>query len=222
MTVGGRSVVSDTVAQNVCVIDEEAKFPKLLELLGVFQERGAIIVFVEKQAKCDFLLKELMGVGYPCLALHGGIDQSDRDSNIHDFKMGNVPLLIATSVAARGLDVKALNLVVNYDVPSHYEDYVHRVGRTGRAGRAGTAWTLVTPDQGRSAQDLIKALELSGNRPPEALVALWDSYKASRKQAGVADKVLLHGAVVWRGLARCGVAWSGIGEEGKREATKSG
>ncbi len=140
--------MSDTVAQHVCVVDEDRKFPKLLELLGHFQERGSILVFVEKQAKCDVILKDLMSVGcvkrqcfflifcspvgqshsrafhlfrYPCLSLHGGIDQSDRDSNIHDFKMGNIPLLIATSVAARGLDVKSLNLVVNYDVPSHYE-----------------------------------------------------------------------------------------------------
>ena len=65
------------------------------------------------------------------------MDQHDRDSVIHDFKAGNVRVLVATSVAARGLDVKALRLVVNYDSPSHYEDYVHRVGRTGRAGMKG-------------------------------------------------------------------------------------
>ena len=63
VTVGGRSVVSDTVAQHVCVVDEDRKFPKLLELLGHFQERGSILVFVEKQAKCDVILKDLMSVG---------------------------------------------------------------------------------------------------------------------------------------------------------------
>ena len=81
---------------------------------------------------------------YPCLPLHGGLDQQDRDSNIRDFKQGVMPLLIATSVAARGLDVKSLTLVVNYDCPNHYEDYVHRVGRTGRAGNAGTSYTFIT------------------------------------------------------------------------------
>ena len=188
ITVGGRSVVSDTVNQNVVVIDEDDKFRKLLELLGVYQQTGQVIVFVEKQTKCDLLLQDLMSCGYRCLPLHGGIDQQDRDSHIHDFKMGNCPLLIATSVAARGLDVKALNLVVNFDVPSHYEDYVHRVGRTGRAGRKGTAFTFITPEQGRSAQDLIKALELSGNRPPDELVNLWNTYKDERKKSGASAR----------------------------------
>ncbi|XP_023802664.1 probable ATP-dependent RNA helicase DDX46 [Cyanistes caeruleus] len=75
-----------------------------------------------------------MRASYPCLSLHGGIDQYDRDSIINDFKNGTCKLLVATSVAARGLDVKQLMLVVNYSCPNHYEDYVHRAGRTGRAG----------------------------------------------------------------------------------------
>ena len=70
-------------------------------------------------------------VGYPCLSLHGAKDQSDRESTINDFKTGVSNVLVATSIAARGLDVKDLVLVVNYEVPNHHEDYVHRVGRTG-------------------------------------------------------------------------------------------
>ena len=77
------------------------------------------------------------------------MDQHDRDSVISDFKQGNIRVMVATSVAARGLDVKALRLVVNYDCPNHYEDYVHRVGRTGRAGLKGTAYTFIQPDQPR-------------------------------------------------------------------------
>ena len=72
-----------------------------------------------------------MQVGYPCLSLHGAKDQSDRESTINDFKSGVSNVLVATSIAARGLDVKDLVLVVNYEVPNHHEDYVHRVGRTG-------------------------------------------------------------------------------------------
>lgn len=71
-------------------------------------------------------------VGYPCLSLHGAKDQSDRESTINDFKTGVSNVLVATSIAARGLDVKDLVLVVNYEVPNHHEDYVHRVGRTGK------------------------------------------------------------------------------------------
>ena len=70
-------------------------------------------------------------VGYPCLSLHGAKDQSDRESTINDFKTGVSNVLVATSIAARGLDVKDLVLVVNYETPNHHEDYVHRVGRTG-------------------------------------------------------------------------------------------
>lgn len=73
-----------------------------------------------------------MQSGYPCLSLHGGKDQTDREGTLADFKSGVANILVATSVAARGLDVKDLVLVVNYDVPNHHEDYVHRVGRTGR------------------------------------------------------------------------------------------
>ena len=73
----------------------------------------------------------LLQVGYPCLSLHGGKDQLDRESTIKDFKTDVCTVLVATSVAARGLDVKDLKLVVNYVVPNHHEDYVHRVGRTG-------------------------------------------------------------------------------------------
>ena len=73
----------------------------------------------------------LLQVGYPCLSLHGGKDQLDRESTIKDFKTDVCTVLVATSVAARGLDVKDLQLVVNYVVPNHHEDYVHRVGRTG-------------------------------------------------------------------------------------------
>ena len=112
------------------------------------------------QDVCDELFHELLKHGYPCLSLHGGKDQADRDSTINDFKNGIMTLMIATSVAARGLDVKELVLVVNYDVPTHYEDYVHRCGRTGRAGRKGTALTFICPEEERHAPELVKALKL--------------------------------------------------------------
>ncbi|NXX31798.1 DDX46 helicase, partial [Nicator chloris] len=141
--VGGRSVVCSDVEQHVIVIEEENKFLKLLELLGHYQEKGSVIIFVDKQEHADGLLKDLMRASYPCLSLHGGIDQYDRDSIINDFKNGTCKLLVATSVAARGLDVKQLMLVVNYSCPNHYEDYVHRAGRTGRAGNKVCTFTCL-------------------------------------------------------------------------------
>lgn len=182
--VGGRSVVCKDVEQHVVILEEDQKFLKLLELLGLYQEHGSIIVFVDKQENADILLKELMKAAYNCMSLHGGIDQFDRDSTIIDFKNGKVKLLIATSVAARGLDVKQLILVVNYDCPNHYEDYVHRCGRTGRAGNKGFAYTFITPEQERYAGDIIRALELASETVPESLRQVWEAYKAKTEAEG--------------------------------------
>ncbi|KAI0229607.1 putative ATP-dependent RNA helicase DDX46 [Lamellibrachia satsuma] len=174
--VGGRSVVCTDVEQHVVVIEEDDKFFKLLELLGIYQEGGSVLVFVDKQEHADDLMKDLMRHSYPCLALHGGIDQYDRDSTISDFKSSNIKLLVATSVAARGLDVKELILVVNYDCPNHYEDYVHRCGRTGRAGNKGFAYTFITSEQYRYAGDIIRAMEMSNTTISPELKKLWDDY----------------------------------------------
>lgn len=182
--VGGRSVVCKDVEQHVIVIDEDKKFLKLLELLGVYQERGSVLIFVDKQEHADELMKELMKHSYPCMSLHGGIDQYDRDSTILDFKNGHIKLLVATSVAARGLDVRHLILVVNYDCPNHYEDYVHRCGRTGRAGNKGFGFTFITPEQERYAGDIIKALELSGAEVSHDLEKIWNDYKEKAKAEG--------------------------------------
>ncbi|KAG9490866.1 hypothetical protein GDO78_006283 [Eleutherodactylus coqui] len=182
--VGGRSVVCSDVEQHVIVIEEDKKFLKLLELLGHYQEKGSVIIFVDKQEHADGLLKDLMRASYPCLSLHGGIDQYDRDSIISDFKNGVCRLLVATSVAARGLDVKHLILVINYSCPNHYEDYVHRAGRTGRAGNKGYAFTFITEDQARYAGDIIKALELSGTAIPPELENLWSEFKEQQKAEG--------------------------------------
>ncbi|KAM6911700.1 putative ATP-dependent RNA helicase DDX46 isoform 2-T2 [Lycodopsis pacificus] len=182
--VGGRSVVCSDVEQHVLVIEEDKKFLKLLEILGHYQEKGSVIIFVDKQEHADTLLKDLMKASYPCMSLHGGIDQYDRDSVINDFKNGACRLMVATSVAARGLDVKQLILVVNYNCPNHYEDYVHRAGRTGRAGNKGFAYTFITDDQVRYAGDIIKALELSGSPVPPELEQLWATFKDQQKAEG--------------------------------------
>lgn len=181
IVVGGRSVVAPEITQIVEVRTEETKFIRLLELLGKLYEEeknedDRALIFVDRQESADGLLKDLMRKGYPCMSIHGGKDQIDRDSTIEDFKSGVIPVMTATSVAARGLDVKQLKLVVNYDAPNHLEDYVHRAGRTGRAGNTGTAVTFVTPDQERYSLDIAKALRQSGQEVPEDLQKLVDAF----------------------------------------------
>ena len=179
--VGGRSVVAPEIKQIVEVRSEESKFLRLLELLGnLYHDEKAeddrTLIFVDRQESADGLLRDLMRKGYPCMSIHGSKDQIDRDSTIEDFKAGVVPILIATSVAARGLDVKQLKLVVNYDAPNHLEDYVHRAGRTGRAGNTGTAVTFLTEEQERYSLDIAKALRQSGQQVPEPVQKLVDTF----------------------------------------------
>ncbi|CAO2826474.1 unnamed protein product [Amaranthus hypochondriacus] len=180
--VGGRSVVNRDITQMVEVRPESERFLRLLEILGEWYEKGKILIFVHSQEKCDALFRDLLKSGYPCLSLHGGKDQGDRESTLADFKSNVCNLLIATSIAARGLDVKDLELVVNFDVPNHYEDYVHRVGRTGRAGRKGHAITFISEEEARYTPDLLKALELSEQPVPQDLKALADGFMAKVKQ----------------------------------------
>lgn len=180
--VGGRSVVNRDITQMVEVRPESERFFRLLEILGEWYEKGKILIFVHSQDKCDALFRDLLKSGYPCLSLHGGKDQGDRESTLADFKSNVCSLLIATSVASRGLDVKELELVVNFDVPNHYEDYVHRLGRTGRAGRKGHAITFISEEEEKYAPDLAKALELSDQPVPQDLKAIADGFLAKVKQ----------------------------------------
>lgn len=184
--VGGRSVVCKDVQQSVEIIDEDDKFLRLIPILQKHVDnQTSAIVFVSKQEKADSLLEDLMQAYDPnCVVLHGGIDKDDRISTFASFKSGQKRVLVATSVAARGLDVKNCICVVNYDVPNHYEDYVHRCGRTGRAGNKGFSYTFITPEQGQYAADIIKALELSENQVPQDLQKLWDDYKTDAEKTG--------------------------------------
>ncbi|KAK7952220.1 uncharacterized protein PG986_007948 [Apiospora aurea] len=190
INVGGKSTVAPEITQIVEVRNEENKFIRLLELLGELYDKdddARSLIFVERQEKADKLLKELMQKGYPCMSIHGGKDQVDRDSTISDFKNGVIPILIATSVAARGLDVKQLKLVVNYDAPNHLEDYVHRAGRTGRAGNKGTAVTFVTEDQENCAGPIAKALDQSGQPVPEQILDMRRAFQDKVKSGKARD-----------------------------------
>ncbi|KIY52337.1 P-loop containing nucleoside triphosphate hydrolase protein [Fistulina hepatica ATCC 64428] len=179
LTVGGRSVVAPEITQLVEVREEDSKFIRLLDILGQMYNQdpeARTLIFVDRQEGADNLLRELMRKGYLCMSLHGGKEQVDRDSTIADFKSGVVPVVIATSVAARGLDVKQLKLVINYDAPNHMEDYVHRAGRTGRAGNTGTCITFITPEQDRYSVDIYRALKASDATVPPELEELANGF----------------------------------------------
>ncbi|PFH33814.1 DEAD/DEAH box helicase domain-containing protein [Besnoitia besnoiti] len=175
--VGEKGRTAANVQQYVEIMEEERKFFRLLQLLGEWQEHGSIIIFVNRQVEADELFTELLKYGYQAATLHGGQDQTDREFTIQEFQDGVRTLLIATSVAARGLDCKHCVLVINMTCPNHIEDYVHRIGRTGRAGRIGVAYTFVTKDDADKADDLEKALIQSGQPVPQALTDLSAQHK---------------------------------------------
>jgi ATP-dependent RNA helicase DeaD len=122
---------------------------------------AATVVFCRTRDEVDQLTEILNSRGYRAEALHGGMDQQQRDRVMGRLRGGSLDLLVATDVAARGLDVEQLTHVVNYDVPSAPDSYVHRIGRVGRAGREGTAITLVEPRE----QKMLKAIERAAGRP---------------------------------------------------------
>jgi ATP-dependent RNA helicase DeaD len=132
------------VRQGVYVVQRQHKAAALGRILDV-ESPGAAIVFCRTRGEVDQLTETLNGRGYRAEALHGGMDQAQRDRVMGRLRSGTAELLVATDVAARGLDIDSLTHVVNFDVPSAPEAYVHRIGRVGRAGREGVAITLAEP-----------------------------------------------------------------------------
>jgi len=187
IVIGQRGGTASRIVQKVEVMSQERKFYRLLQLLGEWSDHGQIIIFVSKQNDVDNLFDQLFKHGYSALTLHGGQDQTDREFSISDFKEGVRTILIATSIASRGLDCKAVVLVINYAAPDHLEDYVHRIGRTGRAGQAGFAYTFITDEESDKAQELIDAVRQAGQEVPSELVVLAEKH-AVQVSMGTAKK----------------------------------
>ncbi|TKR89185.1 hypothetical protein L596_013325 [Steinernema carpocapsae] len=162
------------ITQKVLVLEEQDKPRRLLELLDYIlsQEECKTIVFCETKRKCDELTRGMRRDGWPCLCIHGDKAQTERDWVLKEFKQGKTPILLATDVAARGLDVDDIKFVVNYDYPNNSEDYVHRIGRTGRRDKMGTAYTFFTFNNGSKAGDLIKVLTEAQQEVPAELQSM--------------------------------------------------
>ena len=137
----------------------------LRQLLHDAKDLQNAIIFCNRKREVALLYKSLEKHGFSVGALHGDMDQSARTQALDQFRKGEIPLLVASDVAARGLDIPAVSHVFNFDVPHHADDYVHRIGRTGRAGRAGTAISIVTPLDQKS---IVAIEKLIGQTIPHA------------------------------------------------------
>ncbi|XP_058754875.1 DEAD-box ATP-dependent RNA helicase 20-like [Vicia villosa] len=163
---------NQSINQVVEVVTDMEKYNRLIKLLKDVMDGSRILIFTETKKGCDQVTKQLRMDGWPALSIHGDKNQSERDWVLAEFKSGRSPIMTATDVAARGLDVKDIKCVVNYDFPSSLEDYVHRIGRTGRAGAKGTAYSFFTRANAKYARDLIKILQDAGQIVSPALSEL--------------------------------------------------
>ncbi|GMM85933.1 DEAD/DEAH box helicase [Pseudoalteromonas sp. MTN2-4] len=145
----------EAIEQTFYAIDEEKKAAVIAYLIGK-NNWQQVLVFTRTKAQADSLVKELIKDGLPSSAIHGDKSQGARDKGLTQFKEGKVRVLVATDVAARGIDISTLDHVINAQLPYVAEDYIHRIGRTGRAGRSGKAISLVSQDE----QWLLEELEV--------------------------------------------------------------
>ncbi|KTW30302.1 ATP-dependent RNA helicase DBP2 [Pneumocystis carinii B80] len=162
------------IKQIVEICSEYDKRGKLIKHLESAMEdnENRILIFVSTKRIADDITKYLRQDGWPALAIHGDKQQSERDWVLNEFKTGKSPIMVATDVASRGIDIKDVKYVINYDYPNSSEDYIHRIGRTGRAGAKGTAVTLFTTDNARQARDLLMVLRDSKQEIPPALIEM--------------------------------------------------
>ena len=158
---------ADTVAQHLIWADVKQKRQVLRDILHQEDVKNAVI-FCNRKRDIAVLVKSLTRHGFSAVALHGDMTQSARLDALQRFKDGEMPLMIASDVAARGLDIAGLSHVFNFDIPSHAEDYVHRIGRTGRAGNFGRAFSIAA---GKDDQRYIDAIEsLTGKAVPQITI----------------------------------------------------
>ena len=143
-----------TISQVVYQVKTEDRFERLKEIL--WQHSGKTIIFTPTKAEADSLAGLLRKEGFLAQALHGDHSQKKREAVLRSFRQGDFNILVATDVAARGLDIKGVDLVINYTVPRDADSYIHRIGRTGRAGKTGKAITLATPQDKRYLRTILQ------------------------------------------------------------------
>lgn len=178
LAVGRVGSTSENITQKVFLVEESEKRSFLLDLLngsGINQQNGIrpdslTLIFVETKKGADSLENYLHRVGYPVTSIHGDRSQAEREDALAAFRSGHCPIIVATAVAARGLDIPNVKHVINFDLPSDIEEYVHRIGRTGRVGNPGLASSLFNEKNKNVAPDLLELLTESKQDVPDWLV----------------------------------------------------
>lgn len=190
VTIEHKTLTVPAIEQRYYLVDDASKLAAVARLLEV-EEITSALIFVRTKLGAAQLADDLLSRSFAVEALHGDMAQDARETVMKRFRRGQISVLVATDVAARGLDIEDMSHVINYDVPYDAEDYVHRIGRTGRAGKAGVAITLVTPRERR----WLRTIEgFTGQRiqqatlpPPAAVYARRDARFSAQLQAVLAE-----------------------------------
>ena len=164
VAVAKQATTAATITQKIVRVpstDDRLKRLTLRKLLDMESVRNGII-FCNRKSTVDVVAKSLIAHGYNARPIHGDLPQSFRTETIEKFRSGEVTFIIASDVAARGLDIPDVSHVFNYDAPFHPEDYVHRIGRTGRAGRSGAAFTMLTPADDKYYRGILETIRSEG------------------------------------------------------------
>ncbi len=185
VSVAAREAVAPRVRQVYYELPYQAKSEVLSRILDLETPESAI-VFVNTRRDADMVSEQLNGLGYLAQAIHGEITQAQRERSLERFRSGRTQVLVATDVAARGLDIPDVSHIINYDLPLDAESYVHRIGRTGRAGRSGEAITLVTPRERRQ----LRLIEQGIHRNLERLRLPTPADVAARRRMAFREEVL--------------------------------
>src|SRR6185503_12660809 len=158
--VESKTATADNITQRYIQVSGHRKMDALTRILEV-EPFEAMIVFVRTKQATEEVAERLRARGFSAAAINGDIAQNQRERTIANLKDGSVDILVATDVAARGLDVERISHVLNYDIPNDNESYVHRIGRTGRAGRSGQALLFVSPRE----RHMLKSIERATRQP---------------------------------------------------------
>ncbi|GAB1518429.1 ATP-dependent RNA helicase ded1 [Rhizoctonia solani] len=166
LSVGRVGSTSENITQKIEYVEDQDKRSVLLDILHSEPQGGLTLVFVETKRMADTLSEYLMNNRFPATSIHGDRTQRERELALSTFRSGRTPIMVATAVAARGLDIPNVTHVVNYDLPSDIDDYVHRIGRTGRAGNVGTSTAFFNRGNKNIVRELIGLLREANQEVP--------------------------------------------------------
>jgi ATP-dependent RNA helicase DDX3X len=165
LSVGRVGSTSENITQKIEYVEDHDKRSVLLDLL-TSNQTGLTLVFVETKRMADMLSEFLLSSSFAATSIHGDRTQRERETALQTFRQGRTPVLVATAVAARGLDIPNVTHVINYDLPSDIDDYVHRIGRTGRAGNTGLSTAFFNRGNKNIVRDLIELLREANQEIP--------------------------------------------------------